>query len=172
MENKFKEYLINLNSERIKLSKASSEIASPYLSTDGQMFELDKMTPEQRMQLGAINRITKSVEFKIKCIYEAFPQLMESGYTIGLTSINDQEITVLADLMDMKTKKYFLEIAGERVECKGEMTQNEYQLLFNNQMKKMIESGKLTTEMIEDSKDYYSAVYYDNEENMQQGRGR
>ena len=139
-----------------------TEIASPYVISMGnyQTIKFDKMPVEQRMKLDSLEEYAKSSDFKLDCIFKMFPQLLESG-SVRRERHNYEKVTVFSDLVDIRTKKNYLDISGEVIECKEKMTENEYQLIFNNKMKEMIEDGKLTPEMIEDSKDFGNYEYYE-----------
>ena len=60
----------------------------------------------------------------------------------------NEEFVIFPDLMHLKSKQNYLEIAGNKIKCGEKITKNEYQKLFNSTIKEMIEQEKLNPEMI------------------------
>ena len=106
------------------------------------------MTIQERMYIDWIIKFMKSESFKLNCIYELFPNLLEENSKLMLPYKDSEEFTIIPDLMDFKSKQSYLDIAGNKIECSDRISKKEYQKLFNNAIKEMIEQEKLTSEMI------------------------
>lgn len=82
MENNIlKEYIEELNEKIIFYKTIGWETMSKYVKKDG-LVNFKAVSKEDRVMFDNNNKFLKSETYKLKCVYELFPQIIE-GYSLA-----------------------------------------------------------------------------------------
>ena len=147
--NIFMNYLTNLIEYEIQLT---DYFVVKYLSNLSQEeLEITYKTEEERKEVSAIHQKLDSCTFRQKCLYELFKEILgETPYwLLNYSEEEEKNIIIYPDIIDKENNKYYFNICGEQVECREVVTANDYRKLHAATMKKLLETKKVTPEMIE-----------------------